>query len=145
MLTGRWRGAGRDPEWDPEACVGTLRDWAWSAATSNPISGVGDWPDEFMTQRVKSRDDRDALDHVAVPLGLPDLDTGMSRRRFVHRSIQEHLVAEHVALRMTAAEAASELLKHLWYDPDWQFTAPAALAMHPERTQVGPPRVSWRL
>jgi hypothetical protein len=73
---------------------------------------------------------------VAVPLGPPDDDTGLTRRRFVHRSIQEHLVAEHVAFRMTAGEAASELLTHLWYDPDWQYAAPAALAMHPERSQV---------
>ena len=136
MLTGRWRGGDREPDWDPEACMETLRDWAWSAATSNPASGVGEWPDEFTTHRVKSRDNRDALDHVAIPLGPPDPDTGMTRRRFVHRSIQEHLVAEHVALRMSAKEAASELLKHLWYDPDWQHTAPAALAMHPEHKQV---------
>jgi hypothetical protein len=37
---------------------------------------------------------------------------------------------------MSAAEAASELLHHLWYDPDWEFAAPAALALHPRRDQV---------
>ena len=60
----------------------------------------------------------------------------MTQRRFVHRSIREHLVAEHVALRMSAEEAAGELLNHLWYDPDWEYAAPAALAMHPQRDQV---------
>ncbi len=133
MLTGRWRGSGNsDP--DPNACLEILRDWAWSAAAKNQISGVGEWADEFLTSRVSpSQDDRDALDHVAVPLGLPDLDTGMILRRFVHRSVQEHLVAEHVALRMTTDEAAAELISHLWYDQDWEYTAPAALAMHPNR------------
>ena len=136
VLTGRWRGAGaHDP--DPDACLETLRGWAWSAAASNPVSGVGDWLDEFPTQRVRqSQDDRDALDHVAVPLEPPELDTGMTRRRFVHRSIQEHLVAEHVALRMHAKEAAAELLNHLWFDPDWEYSGPAALAMHPQHEGV---------
>jgi hypothetical protein len=136
MLTGRWRGSSdRDP--DPDACQETLRDWAWSAAARNPVSGVGDWADEFPTPRVRyGPDDRNALDHVAVPTGPPDPDTGMTRRRFVHRSIQEHLVAEHIALRMPADDAARELLNHLWFDPDWVHAAPAALAMHPQRDQV---------
>ena len=48
MLTGRWRGSG-DRDLDPDACVKTLRDWAWSAAASDPVSGVGAWADEFPT------------------------------------------------------------------------------------------------
>jgi hypothetical protein len=136
MLTGQWRGSGeRDP--DPDACLETLRDWAWSSAASDPVSGVGAWADEFATPRVRhSQDDRAALGHVAPPLGPPDADTGLTRRSFVHRSLCEHLVAEHVALRMSAEEAADELLNHLWYDPDWEYVAPAALAMHPQRDRV---------
>jgi hypothetical protein len=143
MLTGKWRGS-RDGDSDPDACVETLRDWAWSSAASDVISSLGDWVDEFSTPRVRARrDDRDALDHVAAPLGPPDADTGMSRRRFVHRSIQEHLVAEHVAFRMTPQEAAAELVKHLWYDPDWEYSAPAALAVHPQRDQVLNELIGW--
>ena len=136
MLTGRWRGGGdRDPDLD--ACLETLRGWAWSAATSDHQSGVGSWADEFPTPRIRtSQDDRDALDHVAPPLGPPDPDTGMTQRRFVHRSLQEHLVAEHVAMRMSAEEAASELLNHIWYDPNWEYSAPATVAMHPRRDQL---------
>jgi hypothetical protein len=136
MLTGRWRGSGNhDP--DPDACLETLRDWAWSAAASDPLSGIGTWPDEFPTPRVRrSQDDRAALDHLAPPLGPPNADTGMTQRSFVHRALREHLVAEHVARRMSAAEAACELLNHLWYDPDWEYAAPAALAMHPHRDQI---------
>ncbi|MGH3222600.1 MAG: hypothetical protein ACRDPY_28540 [Streptosporangiaceae bacterium] len=37
---------------------------------------------------------------------------------------------------MTASEAAAELLNHLWFDPDWEHAAPAAVAMHRERDVV---------
>ena len=37
---------------------------------------------------------------------------------------------------MSVEEAADELLNHLWYDPDWEYAGPAALAMHPQRDQV---------
>jgi hypothetical protein len=136
MLTGCWRGSGEhDP--DPEACLEVLRDWACSAAVSDPVSGIGVWADEFATLRVRqSKDDRDALDHVASPLGPPDVDTGMTLRRFVHRSLREHVVAEHVIQKMTAEEAAQQLLNHVWYDRDWEYAAPAALAMRPDRDQV---------
>jgi hypothetical protein len=135
MLTGRWRGSGRDPEHDPDGCLETLCGWAWSAAASDPVSGVGDWADEFCTPRAGGRDNQEVLDHVAVPLGPPDLDTGMSRRRFVHRSVHEHLAARYVS-RMPAEKAAAVLLGHVWYDPDWEYAAPAALAMHRDREQV---------
>ena len=135
MLTGRWRGSDIG-DTDAQACLGTLRDWAWSAARTDGVSGVGNWLDEFPTPPLKSREDRDALDHVAVPVGLQHPDTWMTQRRFIHRSIQEHLVAEYVALQMPANEAAAELLNHLWYDPDWEYAAPAALAMHRQREQI---------
>lgn len=61
----------------------------------------------------------------------------MTQRRFVHRSVREHLVADQFARILPAAgEAAGELLNHLWFDPDWEDTAPASLAMHPQRDQV---------
>jgi hypothetical protein len=136
MLTGLWRDSSdRDP--DPDACLEILVDWAWSAAASDPVSGVGAWPDEFPAPRVRhSQAERDALDHVAPPLGPADVDTGITQRSFIHRSIREHLVASHIASRMPAGQAAAELVNHLWYDPDWEYAAPAALAMHPQRDQV---------
>ena len=134
-LRGHWRSSG-DPDLHVDACMETLRGWAWSAAVSNRVSGVGEWADEFATSRVThGAAERAALDHIAVPLAHADPDTGMTRRRFVHRSVQEHLVADTVA-RTPAHEAAAELLSHLWYDPDWEYAAPAALAMHPDRGEV---------
>ena len=136
MITSRWRGtATRDP--DPEACLRKLRDWAWSAASRDPMSGLGTWTDEFATPREPlAKDDNEAVNNVAVPLSLPDLDTGMTTRRFVHMSIREHMVAEHVAVAMPAETAAEELLGHLWYDPDWEHAAPAGVARRQDRDEV---------
>lgn len=130
MLTGRWRGS-RDRQPDVDACLQALRTWAWSGATSHPVSGIGTWADDIRTGEA----DDDALDHVAVPLSLPDIDTGKILRRFVHRSIREHLVADHVA-RLPVDLAAQILIPHLWHDPDWEYAAPAALAMHPQRDKL---------
>lgn len=140
MLTGRWRGS-TDQDLNRAACLETLREWAWAAAAHDPISWVGTWTDEFSTARVAlntgylGKDERDALNHVAVPIGLPDEDTDLTLRRFAHRSLREYLVAEYVA-GLSVASAADVLLPHLWYDADWEYAAPMALAMHPQRDQL---------
>jgi hypothetical protein len=136
MLTGRWRGSD-DRRPDVDVCLQTLRAWAWPTAEANhPVSGVGTWADDIPTERVRLGEaDQDALDHIAMPLGPPDVDTGKTLRRFIHRSIREHLVAEHVA-GLPVDQAAQVLLPHLWYDPDWEYSAPAALAMHPQHDQL---------
>ena len=137
MLAARWRGSG-DRDLDPDACLDTLRDWAWSAAAADPVSGTGAWASEFATPRASrlTSAERNALDHIAVPVKPTDDETGKTSRQFVHQTIYEHLVAEHIAQTMSAESAAAELLKHLWYDPDWEYAAPAALAMHPQRSQI---------
>ena len=136
MLTGRWRGDD-DRQPDADTCLHTLRAWAWAGAASNhPVSGVGMWTDDIATKGVRPGEaDADALDQVATPLGPPDVDTGETLRRFIHRSIREHLVAEHVA-SLPLDEAARCLLPHIWYDPDWEYAAPAALAMHPQHDHL---------
>jgi hypothetical protein len=135
MLTGRWRGDD-DRQPDADTCLQTLRAWAWDGAASHPVSGVGTWADDIPTKRVRLGEaDADALDHVATPLGPPDVDTRKILRRFIHRSIREHLVAEHVA-SLPVDKAVTVLLPHLWYDPDWEYAAPAALAMHPQYDQL---------
>jgi hypothetical protein len=135
VLLGRWRRRIAPAELDLERLTGVLREWAWSGAKSLP-SGIGDWPEEIGTGPVTlDPSERAALDHVAVPVGPQDPDTGMTLRRFIHRSLREHLVAEHVAA-LPAADAAAELVRHLWYDQHWKFAAPEALAAHPQRDEV---------
>jgi hypothetical protein len=139
ILTGRWHGddVGEDHRQpDADACLAALRAWAWSGALSHPVSGVGAWPDDVATGRAGVGEaDADALDHVATPLGRADDDTGLTPRRFIHRSVREHLVAEHVA-GLPLDDAVGALLPHLWYDPDWEYCAPAAIAGHPEHDRL---------
>jgi hypothetical protein len=135
VLTGRWRGDEVSSP-DLDLCLGRLRDWAWSDATADPVSGLGRWADTFLVAAPRLGGSADsALDHIAMPLGPPDPDTGRIERRFIHRTVREHLVAEHVA-RLPVDLAAAKLLPHLWYDPDWEYTAPAALVMHGEHDQL---------
>ncbi len=135
MLTGRWR-SDDDTRPDTAACLQLLRDWARSGATSHPVSGIGTWEDDIPTEPVRqSEGGEEALDHVAVPLAQPDVDTGKTLRRFVHRSIREHLLAEHVA-SLPVDQAAEVLQDHLWYDSDWEYVVPAAIAMHEKRDHL---------
>ena len=135
LLSGLWRGPG-NVEADRRARAAILRDWAWKGAARDKRTGIGIWDDEILTlHTLMSELDRDAVDHVATPMSPPDLE-GATLRRFIHRSIQEHLTAGYVATQMDACQAADELLHHVWYDPDWEYAAPAALAMHPDRDQV---------
>ena len=138
MLTGRWRGSrvNNNSHPDVDTCLQTLRAWAWSGAASHSVSGVGTWADDIPIERSRLGEaNEDALDHIATPLGPADVDTGKTLRRFIHRSIREHLVAEHVA-SLPVDQAVEVLLPHIWYDPDWEFLAPAALAMHPRHDQL---------
>lgn len=138
ILTGRWRGShvNNHRQYHVGICLQTLRDWAWSGTFTQSRSGVGIWKDDLLTEPNELNEvDAQALDHVAVPVGSPELRTGKILRRFIHRSIREHLVAEYVA-NLPANQAAQILLPHLWYDRDWQYAAPSAVAMHSRRDQL---------
>jgi len=135
MLRSPWRSTS-GPLRDLDACRAALRAWAWRGVQNHQTSGVGKWEDEIPTEDAElSPAGQDAVDHIAAPLGGPDFDTDETSRRFVHRSIREHLVAEHVA-RLSAEQAVQELLPHLWYDPDWEYAAPAAIATHRKHDEV---------
>ena len=136
MLTGRWRSdETRQP--DVGACLQALRAWAWPGPeASHPVSGIGTWSDDILTGPSSlTQPDQEALDHIAMPLGPADVDTGQTLRRFIHRSIREHLVAEIIAC-LQVGQAAEVLLPHLWHDPDWEYSVPAAIAMHPHRDRL---------
>lgn len=138
MLTGRWRreSGSNDCHPDVEACLEALRAWAWLGASSNPKSGLGAWADEISAGSVRmDTAEHEAVDHVATPLGFPDIDSGKTSRRFIHRSIREYLVSDHVA-RLQVHQAVECLMPHLWYDPDWEYAVPAAIAMHPDRNRL---------
>jgi hypothetical protein len=135
LLIGQWR-QDDDRQPDLDGCLQILRDWAWAGATIDDRSGIGTWADNITTDSSRlAKADQDALDHVATSLGPPEVDTGTTVRRFIHRSVREHLVAEYLA-SLPVDQAAEELLPHLWYDPDWEYTAPTAIVMHPQHDQL---------
>jgi hypothetical protein len=137
MLHAPWRSGGGHPP-DLNKCRAVLRTWAWKGAQKNhPVSGVGLWEDDISTRQAKlSAAGQIAVDHIAAPRGGPDFDTDETWRCFVHRSIREHLVADHIATNRSLDQAAEDLLPHLWFDQDWEYVVPAAIAMHPERNEL---------
>jgi len=138
LLTGHWRlsDSHHTTETDTAACLKQLTEWAWEGAVSDPVSGIGMWADEISTvSSPLDQADREAVDHVAVPLGPPDLYLDTVPRRFIHRSIREHLIAARIAA-LPVDEAIEALLPHLWYDPDWEYPSAAAIAGHPQRSDL---------
>jgi hypothetical protein len=135
MLGGPWR-SGNGPAPDMDVCRQTLRAWAWAGAKNHPVSGIGQWEDDIPTRPAQlDPAGQIAVDHVAAPRSGADFDTDETTRRFAHRAIREHLVAEYVA-NLSAKKAVKATLPHLWYDPDWEYAAPAAIAMHAKHDEV---------
>jgi hypothetical protein len=121
------KNVGADPDYRYTERVSQLRDWAWHAVgTSNTPAGLGDWGETFVPRSPPTAEDHLALDALAPRVGVTQERTV---RRFQHRTILEHLVAEYLAV-LGVEEAAEILMPHLWFDPDWSVAAPAALAAH---------------
>ncbi|MET0994831.1 MAG: NACHT domain-containing protein [Mycobacterium sp.] len=130
LLRGAWianrPGPDAAPDWD--YCEELLRGWAWAAVCGRiNAAGLGVWEDSFTQPTTVRQPERRAIDHIAPKLA--EDDEGNLTRRFVHRTFLEHFVAEHIATMETNA-AAELLLPHLWFDPDWQIAAPAAIIAH---------------
>ena len=124
----------RPYEPDREYAQALLRAWAWSAVENAATpTGLGTWPDSFIPLTPARPDQDRAIDHIA-PRAEVDLE-GITTRRFVHRTLLEHFVAQHLAA-LDADTAAQQLQPHLWFDPDWEVAAPAAVAAHPNRSRL---------
>lgn len=110
-----------------------LRELAWAGADADPVSGLGAWPEEVTSASLATLPEKvlAALSHVA-PLAEYNPDEAVPPRRFVHRSIREHLVAEYLA-DLPLAEATRLIEPHLWYDPEWEQVLPTAIVGHPQR------------
>jgi hypothetical protein len=76
-----------------------------------------------------------ALANVCPLVGPPDLDSSSQRRRFVHRVIQEHLVAADIASR-TPSDAAAIVRAHLWASDEWRDVLPAVIRRYPKRIEL---------
>ncbi|MDR1264654.1 MAG: hypothetical protein LBK42_03580 [Propionibacteriaceae bacterium] len=137
LLTPRWRQ--KHAETDLGGCMRLLADWAGKVARdSDPVSGLGSWSDSFATTEFVS-EALQPTDNVAPTLAVTP--EGHHIRRFIHRSVLEYFVAEHAA-SLPAREACELLIPHLWFDKDWEWAAPAAIATHPQRNDILPHLIS---
>ena len=106
---------------------------AWNTATNDDRSGLGSWggassPTPSMTPTTKYFTRSTTWAPVAK-------DFPHGRRRFVHRTIREYLVAEHVS-ELPTDEAAERLEPHLWFDPDCEEVVCVAIARHDKRDEL---------
>jgi len=134
LLAGGWttNPPGPDARPDPDQCAKLLAEWAWRAVQhATTPTGLGDWGEVFLQPTRPTVDQARAIDHVASKVRIDE--EGRVTRRFVHRTVLEHFVAEYVAA-LDADQACDILLAHLWFDPDWQVATPAAIAAHSTAT-----------
>ncbi len=140
LLAGGW--ATTEEHVDTDACHAILQQWAWDAVKDAVTpAGLGVWPETITTNRRPpdaSEAMERALDNVAPKQEHPHsshYDHKQVERRFLHRTLWEYLVSEHIAT-FSATKAAKALLPHIWFDPDWHITLPMAIAAHRRRSRL---------
>ncbi len=141
LLAGGWATA--EEHIDTDACRAILQQWAWDAVKEAVTpAGLGVWPETITTNRtppdVPAAMER-ALDNIAPKQEHPRsslYDHTRVERRFLHRTLWEYLVSEHIATTFSAAKAAKALLPHIWFDPDWHVTLPMAITAHRRRSKL---------
>ena len=140
LLAGGW--ATTEEHVDTDACHSILQQWAWDTVKDAVTpAGLGVWPETITTNRTPpdvSAAMARALDNVAPKQEYPRssfYDHARVERRFLHRTLWEYLVSEHIAT-FSAAKAAKELLPHIWFDPEWRVTLPMAIAAHRRRSKL---------
>lgn len=103
LLAGGWTTAKEDV--DRTKCRAILQRWAWEAVKDAVTpAGLGVWPETITTNRtppnVSAAMER-ALDNVAPKQERPRsslYDHARVKRRFLHRTLWEYLVSEHIAM-----------------------------------------------
>ncbi len=140
LLAGGW--ATTEEDVDRTKCRAILQQWAWEAVKdAGTPAGLGVWPETITTNRTPlqmSAAMERALDNVAPKQEHPRsslYDHKRVERRFLHRTLWEYLVSEHLAT-FSATEAAKALLPHIWFDPEWHITLPMAIAAHRRRSRL---------
>ena len=140
LLAGGWATA---EHVNTDECRAILQQWAWDAVNEAVTpAGLGVWPETITTNRTPpdvSADTERALDNVAPKQEHPSssfYDHARVERRFLHRTLWEYLVSEHIATTFSATEAAEALLPHIWFDPDWRVALPMAIAAHQKRSKL---------
>ena len=138
LLRERWNNQQPAPI-DLTQCHQTLQTWAWDAVRhANTPTGLGAWPDAIETDLPNDDALARALDNVAPQQQYPAHslhDHTRVERRFLHRTLLEYAVAEHLST-IPVEETTTLVLPHVWFDPDWEATLPMVIAAHPERAEL---------
>jgi hypothetical protein len=138
IMRGQWRATESCESLHPyRAARALVREWAWRSAVeqNDPVSGLADWTDTIEVDFAESDPAvRSAVENV-FPVVERDLDRMIERRRFLHQTIRERLVAEYIA-GLALDEAAVAIEPHLWYDDTWHTIVPAAVAAYPTPTAL---------
>ena len=140
LLAGGW--ATTEELVNTDECRAILQQWAWDAVKDAVTpAGLGVWPETITTNcttlNMSTAMER-ALDNVAPKQEHPRsslYDHTRVERQFLHRTLWEYLVSEHIAT-FSATKAAKALLPHIWFDPDWHVTLPMAIAAHRRRSKL---------
>jgi hypothetical protein len=134
LLRGEWRPGARATNYEPARQA--LRHLASAGAVDDPGTGLAEWPDAVAVPLPVplSEQAMSWVTHVAPPQRY-DPDADPQPRRFVHRSIREYLLAEHLAT-LPVVDAAIATEQHLWFDVSWEPVVPAAVAGHPQRDEL---------
>lgn len=124
-----WRAHRLASESELSDVLRVARQWAWDAARNEPISGISQWSDDFIPERPTKH--ADVLDSIAPATNRALPGTGGAiQRRFVHRTIREHLVATRP---QPLDEAARQIAIHWYCDGTWSEIIPTMIVQHPER------------
>ena len=141
LLAGGW--ATTEEHVETAKCRAILQQWAWDAVKDAVTpAGLGVWPETITTNRTPpdvSADTERALDNVAPKQEHPRssfYDHARVERRFLHRTLWEYLVSEHIATTFSAVKAAKALLPHIWFDSEWRVALPMAIAAHNRRSRL---------
>jgi hypothetical protein len=139
LLRGVWKPGRSETTLRLDRLHAVLRDWAWGATGfSAKSAGIPTWSEIFDAVPDEcdiTADESAALANVCPAVGPPDLDSTGQPRRFIHRVIQEHLVASVIAAR-APSDAAAIVRAHLWASDEWRDVLPAVIRCHPERVEL---------
>ena len=142
LLHGVWKQIRSEDALQLDRLHAVLREWAWDATGFAAGSvGVAPWAeilDVAPAEHGITTAESAALAHVCPTVGPPDFDSSHQHRRFVHRVLQEHLVASAIAAH-APDDAATILRAHLWASDDWRevltrrrpTAPPACRVVHP--------------
>jgi hypothetical protein len=137
LLRARWRRnapnlTGRHIDDIVKDAAGWLEDLAASGDSPDRSgNGLAAWADYITPEAPIPAGAVGCVDNVAPT----KRGSGPKTRRFIHRSLREHLAATAL-WRQPPEQRARCAVEHLWFDPDWTHVIPTLLAGPTNPSQI---------